>query len=127
MAPILFTHGVDFLDISSGGNHTQQRVKSGAAYQAHLAHDVKRALPEGHGLIVGSVGTINDGHIAQGVIDKGQADVVLVGRQLLKNPGAVWAFAEDLGVEIKAANQIEWGFRGRAKKALGGGPTQPKM
>lgn len=78
-------------------------------------------------MVVGTVGTITDGHIAQGVIDKGQADVVLVGRQFLKNPGAVWAFADDLKVEIKAAKQIGWGFTGRARKNLGGGPTEPKL
>ncbi|KAF9459665.1 hypothetical protein BDZ94DRAFT_1267726 [Collybia nuda] len=127
LAPILFAHGVDFLDVSTGGNHPMQRIKPGPAYQAPFAHDVKRSLPEGHGLVVGSVGTINDGHIAQGVLDKGQADVVLVGRQFLKNPGAVWAFADDLRVEIKAANQIAWGFTGRVRKMLGGGPSEPKM
>ena len=27
--------------------------------------------------------------------------------------GAVWSFAEDLGVNIRVARQIEWGFAGR--------------
>ena len=77
---------------------------------------MKRSLPPGNGLLVGSVGSITDGHIAQGVLDKGQADAVLVGRQFQKNPATVWAFAEDLGVDIRKANQIGWGFAGRTKK-----------
>ena len=48
---------------------------------------------------------------------KGKADVVFVGRLFQKNPGVVWSFADDLGVDIRQAGQIEWGFRGRAKPA----------
>lgn len=114
LAPILFDHGVDFLDVSSGANHPKQKVKLGPAYQAHFAEAVKRSLPPGHGLVVGTVGSITDGHIAQGVLDKDQADVAIVGRQFQKNPATVWAFADDLGVQIHKAHQIRWGFEGRA-------------
>jgi hypothetical protein len=38
---------------------------------------------------------------------------VFVGRMFQKNPGLVWSFAEELGVEINVANQIRWGFGGR--------------
>lgn len=122
LAPILFSHGIDFLDVSTGGNHPLQKLKTGLAYQAPFAHDVKRALPAGHGLVVGSVGTITNGHIAQSILDKGQADVVFVGRHFQKNPGTVWTFADDLGVEIRAANQIRWAFSGRVKQVLGDPP-----
>ncbi|KAI5293002.1 hypothetical protein KEM55_007365, partial [Ascosphaera atra] len=40
-------------------------------------------------------------------------DAVFVGRMFQKNPGFVWSLAEDLGVEVKMANQIGWGFGGR--------------
>ncbi|KAG5642724.1 hypothetical protein DXG03_002269 [Asterophora parasitica] len=119
-APILFEHGIDFLDISSGGTHPLQKVKGGPAYQAGFSEAVKRSLPEGHGLLVGTVGQITSGHIAQAVLDKGQADAVFVGRGFQKNPGLVWTFADDLGVEIHQAKQIGWGFAGRAVKAYGG-------
>lgn len=46
-------------------------------------------------------------------VTQGQADAVFVGRQFQKNPGSVWAFAEELGVKITVAHQIEWGFIGR--------------
>ncbi len=100
-APILAQHGVDLLDVSAGGNNIKQTFTSGPAYQAHLAHDVKKSNP---GLLVSAVGRINDGHIAQNVLDRGQADVVFVGRLFTKNPGLVWSFADDLGVTIKVAN-----------------------
>ena len=108
LAGILATRGVDFLDVSTGGNHPAQKIRRDTvAYQAPFAHDVKKAL--GDKLLVGSVGSITNGHLAQEILDKGQADVAIVGRQFQKNPGSVWAFAEELGVDIYLAHQIEWG------------------
>ncbi|RDB27991.1 NADPH dehydrogenase afvA [Hypsizygus marmoreus] len=120
LAPILYGHGVDFLDISTGGSSPLQKIRGGPAYQAPFSEDVKRSLPEGHALLVGAVGIIANGHIAQSVLDKGQADVILVGRSFQKNPGLVWSFADDLGVRIRHANQIRWGFEGRGRRLLGG-------
>ena len=109
LAAILASHGVDFLDVSAGGNHPAQKVRGSdkGAYQAPFAHDVKKAL--GDKLLVGSVGSITGGRMAQDVLEKGQADVAIVGRLFQKNPGSVWAFAEELGVDIYLAHQIEWG------------------
>lgn len=67
----------------------------------------------GHKVLVGAVGGITDGQTAQKILDDGQADVIFVGRHFQKNPGAVWQFAEDLGVQIYVAHQIEWGYVGR--------------
>ncbi|KAN0084132.1 hypothetical protein V8E55_007636 [Tylopilus felleus] len=111
LASILAEHGVDFLDVSSGGNHPKAIIKGGPAYQAPFAHAVKQAV--GDKLVVGAVGSITNGVIAQDVLDKGQADVILVGRFFQKNPAAVWSFASDLGVAIKIAHQIGWAFGGR--------------
>ncbi|KAG7446855.1 uncharacterized protein BT62DRAFT_870811, partial [Guyanagaster necrorhizus] len=96
-------HEVDLLDVSAGGNNMKQKFTPGPTYQAHLAHDVKKSNP---GLLVSAVGSITDGHITRNVLDRGQADVVFVGRLFTKNPGVLWAFADDLGVTIKVANQI---------------------
>ncbi|KAI0376000.1 FMN-linked oxidoreductase [Pilatotrama ljubarskyi] len=113
LAGILAEHGVDLIDVSSSGNHPAQKIKTGPAYQAHFSEAVKKA--HGDKILVGAVGSINDGKLAQSVLDKGQADVIFVGRMFQKNPGLVWTFADDLGVEIHVAGQIAWGFRGRAK------------
>ncbi|KAH9852404.1 FMN-linked oxidoreductase, partial [Lenzites betulinus] len=115
LAGLLAAHGVDFLDVSSSGNHPAQRIKTGPAYQAHFAEAVKKA--HGDKILVGAVGSIESGTVALGVLDKGQADAVFVGRLFQKNPGVVWAFADDLGVDIHVAQQIGWGFKGRAKTA----------
>ncbi|KII89986.1 hypothetical protein PLICRDRAFT_29157 [Plicaturopsis crispa FD-325 SS-3] len=114
-AHILADHGVDFLDISSAGAHAAQKIALDLAADpvphGRFAKDVKDSV--GDKLLVGAVGLITDGHLAQGVLDKGQADVVLVGRQFQENPGTVLAFAKDLGVDIKIANQIDWALKSR--------------
>ncbi|KAF7794910.1 hypothetical protein EIP86_006053 [Pleurotus ostreatoroseus] len=114
LAEVLAEHGVDLLDVSSAGNHPHQSVQElrlAEAYHAELSAQIKATL--GHRILVGAVGGINTGKIAQEVLDKDQADVVFVGRMFQKNPGLVWQFAEDLGVQIKAMTQIEWAFFGR--------------
>ncbi|GJE94786.1 NADH:flavin oxidoreductase/NADH oxidase [Phanerochaete sordida] len=117
LANIVADHGVDLIDISAGGVHPLQEVRlikqdgRHAAYQAYLADHVRKAV-EGK-ILVSAVGGIKDGRVAEEVLANGWADVCFVGRHFTKNPGAVWQFAEDLGVVIAQAHQIEWGFLGR--------------
>ncbi|OJI98387.1 hypothetical protein ASPVEDRAFT_37828 [Aspergillus versicolor CBS 583.65] len=106
---------VDVLDVSSGGTHSSQKVQSKPGFQAPFAVAVKKAV--GDKLIVGTVGMIDSGHLANTLLEKDGLDIALVGRGFQKNPGLVWTFAEELGVEISMANQIRWGFSSR-----GGGP-----
>ncbi|KAL4804482.1 hypothetical protein BDV18DRAFT_31781 [Aspergillus unguis] len=106
---------IDVLDVSSGGTHSDQKVKSGPGFQAPFAIAVKKVV--GDKLLVGSVGMIDSGHLANSLVEKEGLDITLVGRGFQKNPGLVWTFAEELGVEIGMANQIRWGFTSR-----GGGP-----
>lgn len=115
LAKLLAREGVDVLDVSSGGNHAAQKVKGGPGYQAHFAQAVKEAV--GNSLLVSAVGSITTGKQAQEIIEKGPGlDLIASGRTFLKNPGLVWAWADDLGVEVNVAHQIGWGFGGRAGK-----------
>ena len=112
LAGLLAERGVDVLDVSSGGLHPKQDITiHGAGYQSSFAKTIKKAV--GDKLLVTAVGAITSGKLAQELIDDG-LDAVFMGRYFQKNPGLVWAFAEELGVEINAANQIRWGFKGRA-------------
>ena len=114
LSDILADHGVDLIDVSSAGNHKAQKIGPilpATAYQAELSAAVKAAV--GHKILVAAVGGIRDGKVAQEVLDKAQADVIFVGRWFQKNPATVWQFAEDLGVQINIAQQIEWVFVGR--------------
>ncbi|KAH8587691.1 putative NADPH dehydrogenase C23G7.10c [Bisporella sp. PMI_857] len=115
--------GVDFIDVSSAGLMHEQKVISGPSYQVPFAAAVKEALIEaGRGdVAVGTVGMITSGVQAEGILDKGEADAVLVARAFLKNPGLVWEWAGELGVEVRMANQIGWGFGQRPQGGVKAG------
>jgi len=119
LAPLLAERGVDVLDVSSAGNDPAQKISPGPGYQAPLSKEIKKAV--GDKLLVGSVGSITSGKQAEAILTgKGEGshgdtevDFAFVGRMFQKNPGLVWAWAEELGVEINVANQMRWGFGGR--------------
>ncbi|KAL7912854.1 FMN-linked oxidoreductase [Trichoderma velutinum] len=118
-AKLLPQHGVDVLDVSSGGNHSQQKVVGGPGYQAPFAKAIKAEV--GDSMLVSSVGSIKTGQVAQDIIegkggDDTPLDLIAAGRMFQKNPGLVWQWADDLGVTINLAHQIGWGFGGRASK-----------
>lgn len=140
LAGLLVEKGVDLLDVSSGGLHPQQKKQLGPGYHAvshsfcvwffvwsiqwnnqtnllvyffHIknqpfAKAVKKAV--GSKVAVGTSGSITSGKQANQLLDEEGLDVAIVGRMFQKNPGLVWSFADELGVEIKVANQIQWGF-----------------
>ncbi|PLB48711.1 NADH-dependent flavin oxidoreductase [Aspergillus steynii IBT 23096] len=103
---------VDLIDLSSGGIHSAQRITYGAgpgtAFQAPFSAAVKEAV--GDRLLVAAVGMINNGHLAQELLQDYNLDVVLVGRAFQRDTGMAWHFAKDLDVEISMAAQIRWGF-----------------
>ncbi|KAF2963895.1 hypothetical protein GQX73_g9665 [Xylaria multiplex] len=117
LAPLLAERGVDLLDVSSGGIHSKAAsgIRPGPAYQAHFATAIKKAV--GDKLAVSSVGGIDNGKLAeellQGKDGEPALDAVMAGRWFQKNPGLVIKFADELGVEVKMANQIGWSFVGR--------------
>ncbi|KAI0391284.1 putative NADH oxidase [Xylariaceae sp. FL0594] len=107
--------GVDLVDVSSGGVHAKSAIaiKPDPAYQVHFAQEIKRAV--GDKVLVSAVGGIKTGKLAEDVLQSG-IDVVTAGRWFQKNPGLVRAFADELGVSVKTARQIDWGFEGRGKR-----------
>lgn len=103
LGEILADRGVDLMDISSGGNHPKQHPHTGPGYQAPLAKAVKKAV--GDKMAVSSVGSIHTGKLANELLEEG-LDVIMVGRLFQKNPGTVFAWADELGVEVNMPNQI---------------------
>jgi 2,4-dienoyl-CoA reductase-like NADH-dependent reductase (Old Yellow Enzyme family) len=53
---------------------------------------------------------INNGKLAEQVLNEEGIDYILVGRAFQRDSGLAWAFAKDLDVEISMAAQIRWGF-----------------
>jgi 2,4-dienoyl-CoA reductase-like NADH-dependent reductase (Old Yellow Enzyme family) len=127
LASLLAERGVDLIDVSSGGNHPAQKITTGPGYQAPFAKAIKKAV--GDKMLVATVGSITSGKQAQEIIEGGKGDddepvdVVAAGRMFQKNPGLVWDWAEEINVGIYVANQIGWGFGGRATKRRHGHPS----
>lgn len=119
LAALFADHGVDVLDVSSGGNHKLQKPVGAPGYQAPFAKAIKKHV--GDKLLVSSVGSIKTGDLAEEVIAGGEGeddvplDLIAAGRMFQKNPGLVWAWADDLQTTIQVAHQIGWGFKGGKK------------
>lgn len=78
----LLDHGVDLLDISSGGVTPGISKPVAPGYQVPLAAAVRHKA----GAPVSAVGLITDPHQAERIVATGQADAVMLGRELLRNP-----------------------------------------
>ncbi len=98
LVKLLQKEGVDLIDVSSAGNSTLQKIKTGPGYQVHFAEQIKRECP---GILVGAVGMITNGPQANSIITEGKADVVLVAREFLRNPSLVLTMAKELDLEVK--------------------------
>ncbi|XXG98526.1 hypothetical protein Hte_004850 [Hypoxylon texense] len=109
LARLLAARGVHFLDITGGGTDARQQIAAAPGYQVPYAEAVKKAVA-GTGVLVGTVGEITSGKQAQGILDAGSADAVIVGRAFLKDPDLVWHWADELDVDIHVASQYGWGF-----------------
>ncbi|GAP90298.1 putative NADPH dehydrogenase [Rosellinia necatrix] len=111
LAKLLPAAGVDLLDVSSGGNNDRQKITVHPYYQADLAGAIREALhKDGIPLLVGAVGMIDNAEMARALVEEGgdlvpKADLVLVGRQLLREPEFALRAAHQLGVEVKWPNQ----------------------
>lgn len=95
VARMLADHGVDLVDVSSGGNAPDQRISPSPGYQVPFATRVKEAS----GLPVAAVGLITDPRQAEEIVSTGRADAVFLGRELLRDPSFAQRAAAELGAE----------------------------
>lgn len=102
--------GVDLVDCSSGGNSPLQQIALGPGYQVPFSDRIRREV----GIATGAVGLITDPHQAEAILAESKADVVILARELLRNPYFPVAAAHALGVEIPWPKQYE---RGRYPKS----------
>ncbi|KAI5846800.1 NADH:flavin oxidoreductase/NADH oxidase [Tricharina praecox] len=105
LAKQLYAHGVDLLDVSSGGNHENQQISPHNTYQVQMAEKVKAALLAEGGepakLLVSAVGAIADGVWANKIVAEMGVDAVFVARAFLRDPNFVLRCAEELGVRVQ--------------------------
>jgi 2,4-dienoyl-CoA reductase-like NADH-dependent reductase (Old Yellow Enzyme family) len=78
----LKTLGVDLIDVSSGGTSANAEIPIGPGYQTQFAERVRREA----GIATGAVGMITEAAQAEHVLRTGQADLILLARELLRDP-----------------------------------------
>ncbi len=127
----LKARGVDVIDCSSGGMSEHSIVSNvtrpGYGYQVPYAEQVRR----GADILTMAVGLIIHADQAEQILQRGQADIIAIGRELLQNPNWVMDAAEKLGEDdpysLVVPNYGYWlekranaGFRGRVSTCLNG-------
>ena len=106
MASALGELGVDLVDCSSGGAVQDASVPVGPGYQVRFAERVRREA----GIASGAVGAIVDPHQADRVVQEGRADLVLLGKALLRDPHWALRAAETLGEGAKHRWPVAYGW-----------------
>ncbi|AYL34724.1 NADH:flavin oxidoreductase/NADH oxidase [Streptomyces fungicidicus] len=97
----LHAHGIDLLDVSTGGNAPGVRIPTGPGYQVPFAARVRNETP----MPVAAVGLITDAGQAAKILANGEADAVFLGRELLRNPSWALHAARELGGEVHVPDQ----------------------
>ncbi|PZU90170.1 MAG: NADPH dehydrogenase NamA [Chryseobacterium sp.] len=82
LAKVLKTKNVDLVDVSSGGNINGVTIPLRPGYQVPLAEDVKRISE----IETGAVGLITSAEQAEEILQNGQADLIFLAREILRNP-----------------------------------------
>ena len=93
--------GAQFVHVSSGGVSPLQKIAIGPEYQVHLAKAVKART----GLPTLAVGLITTPAQAEGVLQRGDADLVALARAFLYNPRWGWHAAAELQGQVQASSQ----------------------
>ena len=103
LAALLKTRGVDLIDCSTGGNVPKAPIPVGPGYQVQFAERIRQEA----GILTGAVGLITTPAEAEAILANGQADLVLLAREFLREPYFPLAAAQELGVEMEWPAQYD--------------------
>jgi 2,4-dienoyl-CoA reductase-like NADH-dependent reductase (Old Yellow Enzyme family) len=103
--------GVDLIDVSSGGAAPDARIPVARGYQVPFARRIRNEAQ----IYTGGVGLITDPQYADEIITSGQADLVFIGRELLREPYWALKAQHTLGIEPEWPIQYGYAIKRRAK------------
>ncbi|MGN8070746.1 NADPH dehydrogenase NamA [Mucilaginibacter sp. 22184] len=103
LAKILKDKGVDLIDCSSGGNVVGARIPLKPGYQVEFAEKIKKESS----ILTGAVGLITTAYQADEIIQEGEADLIFLAREMLRDPHFPLRAAHELGHEVKWPVQYE--------------------
>jgi 2,4-dienoyl-CoA reductase-like NADH-dependent reductase (Old Yellow Enzyme family) len=96
--------GVDLIDVSSGGTVPTAKIPVGKGYQVPFA----RRIREEAAIRTGAVGMITDPAYANEVITGGSANIVLIGREFLREP--YWGLKAQCALDGEPAWPTQYGY-----------------
>jgi len=96
LSAILKKAGVDLIDCSSGGLVSYAKIPWKPGYQVAFAERIKKET----GILTSAVGLITEVQQAEHILKKGEADLILLGRESLREPYFALKAAADLGDDI---------------------------
>lgn len=82
LCSLLKEKGVDLIDVSTAGLMPDAQIPVGYGYQLPFAADIRKHS----GIMVGAVGLIKNAIQAETILRTGGADLILIGRKLLRDP-----------------------------------------
>ena len=100
---ILKEKGVDVMDISTGGNVPHAEIPVAPNYQVPFAEKIKKEV----GIITSAVGLITTPKQANRLLDENRCDIIMIGRELLRDPYFAINAVKDLGEEPKPVLQYK--------------------
>ena len=88
--------GIDLIDVSSGGNIANLTIPESPGYQAPFSEAIKEEAC----IMTSAVGVITEPDQANNIVENKKADIVALGRELLRNPYWVYQAAEKLNYDL---------------------------
>ena len=96
LAYILKDLGVNLIDCSSGGNIHDAKIPVAPMYQVPFSDAIRKT-----GILTGAVGFITTAGQAESILQEEKADLVLLARELLRNPYFALNAARELGEDVE--------------------------
>lgn len=97
LAAVLKNHGVDLIDCSTGGLVPGVKIPVGPGYQVPFAEKIRKET----GILTSAVGMITSAQQAEEILQNGQADLIFLARQALRDPYFSLHAAKELGVDVE--------------------------
>ncbi|TDO19943.1 NADPH dehydrogenase NamA [Pedobacter duraquae] len=103
LSAILKDNGVDLIDTSSGGLSLEQQIPLSPGYQVSFAASIKKETD----MFTGAVGLITDAVQSEEILKAGQADLIFLAREFLRDPYFPLHAAAELETDLKWPVQYE--------------------
>jgi 2,4-dienoyl-CoA reductase-like NADH-dependent reductase (Old Yellow Enzyme family) len=103
LSAMLKQKGADVMDVSTGALVSGVRIPIGPGYQVPFAERIRKET----GMLTSAVGLITDPHQAENILQEGRADLILMARELLRDPYFPLHAATILGEDAPYLPQYE--------------------